>query len=120
MVIRWSLDGLVDIAFGLFGQHQNPIQVSTLREEIESKQTMIEELRDANQKLTLAQEKMIGDYEKLKREEEEKSAKLADITVANERREQAKQDLKGIWKMPSSLCSRLRSKCFIFMTAGGG
>ena len=56
---------------------------------------MIEELRDANQKLTLAQEKMIGDYDKLKREEEEKSAKLADITVANERREQAKQDLKG-------------------------
>jgi len=71
-------------------------QVSTLREEIESKQTMIEELRDANQKLTLAQEKMIGDYDKLKREEEEKSAKLADITVANERREQAKQDLKGL------------------------
>jgi len=71
-------------------------QVSTLREEIESKQTMIEELRDANQKLTLAQEKMIGDYEKLKREEEEKSAKLADIAVANERREQAKQDLKGL------------------------
>ena len=56
---------------------------------------MIEELRDANQKLTLAQEKMIGDYDKLKREEEEKSAKLADMTVANERREQAKQDLKG-------------------------
>jgi len=71
-------------------------QVSTLREEIDSKQTMIEELRDANQKLTLAQEKMIGDYDKLKKEEEEKSAKLADIAVANERREQAKQDLKGL------------------------
>merc|ERR1719334_2995238 len=71
-------------------------QVSTLREEIESKQTMIEELRDANQKLTLAQEKMIGDYEKLKKEEEEKSVKLADIAVANERRERAKQDLKGL------------------------
>ena len=70
-------------------------KVSTLREEIDSKQTMIEELRDANQKLTLAQEKMIGDYDKLKKEEEEKSAKLADIAVANERREQAKQDLKG-------------------------
>ena len=71
------------------------LQISTLREEVESKQAMMEELRDSNQKLTLAQEKMIADYEKLKREEEEKSAKLADITVANERKEQAKQDLKG-------------------------
>merc|ERR1719187_543083 len=57
---------------------------------------MIDELRDSNQKLTLEQEKMIGDYEKLKREEEEMSAKLADMTVANERRDQAKQDLKGL------------------------
>ena len=65
---------------------------------------MIEELRDANQKLTLAQEKMIGDYDKLKREEEEKSAKLADMTVANERREQAKQDLKGKNEVTGELC----------------
>ena len=81
--------------------------MSTLREEIDSKQTMIEELRDANQKLTLAQEKMIGDYDKLKKEEEEKSVKLADIAVANERREQAKQDLCKALLDISSKCTSL-------------
>jgi len=71
-------------------------QVATLRDEISEKQEMINELRDLNQKLNLAHQQMSADYEKLKKEEEEKSAKLQELTVANERREQARQDLKGL------------------------
>lgn len=49
-----------------------------------------------NQRLALAQEKMQADYDKLKSEETEKSAKLAEISLQIDRRDQAKQDLKGL------------------------
>ena len=49
-----------------------------------------------NQALSLAQEKLASDYERLKREENDKSARLADVTLQLERREQAQQDLKGL------------------------
>lgn len=49
-----------------------------------------------NQKLALALEKLQGDYDKLKQEESEKSAKLAELSLEIDRREQAKQDLKGL------------------------
>uniref|UniRef100_A0A2M4CLX8 Kinesin heavy chain n=1 Tax=Anopheles darlingi TaxID=43151 RepID=A0A2M4CLX8_ANODA len=51
-------------------------QVSTLRDEISEKQDMINELKDTNQKLTLAHQQMTADYDKLKQEEQEKSSKL--------------------------------------------
>ncbi len=44
----------------------------------------------------LAQEKLQADYDKLKAEEGEKSAKLAELSLQIDRREQAKQDLKGL------------------------
>ena len=47
-----------------------------------------------NQKLTLAQEKLQADYDKLKSEENEKTAKLAELSLQIDKREQAKQDLK--------------------------
>ncbi|CAH1790380.1 unnamed protein product [Owenia fusiformis] len=75
-------------------QHQK--QLTTLRDEIASKQTMIDSLKDANQKMSLAQEKLQLDYNKLKEEETEKSAKLAELSLQIDRREQAKQDLKGL------------------------
>lgn len=49
-----------------------------------------------NQRLTLALEKLQADYDKLKQEEVEKSAKLAELSLQIDRREQAKQDLKGL------------------------
>lgn len=49
-----------------------------------------------NQKLSLALEKLQADYDKLKQEESEKSAKLAELSLQIDRREQAKQDLKGL------------------------
>ena len=49
-----------------------------------------------NQKLSLALEKLQSDYDKLKHEETEKTAKLAELSLQIDRREQAKQDLKGL------------------------
>jgi len=75
-------------------QHQK--QVSTLRNEITEKQSQMEELKDTAQKLTLAHEQLQRDYEKLKEDEQDKSKKLQELLSLNERREQAKQDLKGL------------------------
>ncbi|XP_059475702.1 kinesin heavy chain [Neocloeon triangulifer] len=74
--------------------HQS--QVAKLRDEIGEKQEMINELKDLNQKYTLAQQQMQQDYEKLKRDENEKSQKLQELLLTNERREQARKDLKGL------------------------
>lgn len=49
-----------------------------------------------NQKLSLALEKLQSDYDKLKQDESEKSAKLAELSQQIDRREQARQDLKGL------------------------
>ena len=75
-------------------QHQK--QVAQLRNEITEKQSSMEELRDSNQALTLASEALQRDHDKLKEEEQEKSRRLQELIVLNERREQARQDLKGL------------------------
>jgi kinesin family protein 5 len=104
-------------------QHQK--QVASLRDEIAVKQAQIEELKDARQKLELAHDKLNQDYERLKQEDQEKSVKLKELTlvtpkiripisflflfnwniylnsfdfcsVLSDRREQARQDLKGL------------------------
>ncbi|XP_055709588.1 kinesin heavy chain [Phlebotomus papatasi] len=71
-------------------------QVAELRDEISEKQEAINELKDLNQKLTLAHQQMSSDYEKLKQEEADKSSKLQELILTNERREQARKDLKGL------------------------
>lgn len=53
-------------------------------------------LHSTNQKLSLALEKLQADYDKLKTEETEKSQKLQELSLQIDRREQAKQDLKGL------------------------
>jgi kinesin family protein 5 len=75
-------------------QHQK--QVAQLRNEITDKQTSMEDLRDNNQALTLATEALQRDHDKLKEEEQEKSRRLQELIALNERREQARQDLKGL------------------------
>merc|ERR1712004_949600 len=75
-------------------QHQK--QVAQLRNEITEKQTAMEELRDNNQALTLATEALQRDHDKLKEEEQEKPRRLQELIALNERREQARQDLKGL------------------------
>merc|ERR1719273_141245 len=75
-------------------QHQK--QVATLRNEITEKQALMEELKDEHQKLCNAFEQLQRAYEKVKAEESEKSKKLQELIALNERREQARQDLKGL------------------------
>lgn len=71
-------------------------QVSDLRDEVAQKQDLIEQLRDANQKFELAQSRLESEHERLKQEEKEKSVKLQELINLSDRREQARQDLKGL------------------------
>ncbi|XP_007894536.1 kinesin heavy chain [Callorhinchus milii] len=71
-------------------------QLARLRDEIEEKQKIVDEFRDLNQKLVLEQEKLNSDFEKLKMDECEKSMELQKLVLLNDKREQAKQDLKGL------------------------
>uniref|UniRef100_G1RBR4 Kinesin-like protein n=1 Tax=Nomascus leucogenys TaxID=61853 RepID=G1RBR4_NOMLE len=71
-------------------------QLSRLRDEIEEKQKIIDEIRDLNQKLQLEQEKLSSDYNKLKIEGQEREMKLEKLLLLNDKREQAREDLKGL------------------------
>ncbi|XP_066542419.1 kinesin heavy chain [Hoplias malabaricus] len=71
-------------------------QLSRLRDEIDEKQKILDELKDLNQALQLEQKKLLSDYNKLKEEEREKDEKLQKLVLLNEKREQAKEDLKGL------------------------
>ncbi|KAF7278747.1 kinesin heavy chain [Rhynchophorus ferrugineus] len=71
-------------------------QVAALRDEIAEKQQLINDIKDSNQKLTLAQQQLQADYEKIRTEESEKSHKLQELIATNERREQARKDLRGL------------------------
>ncbi|XP_044753424.1 kinesin heavy chain isoform X2 [Coccinella septempunctata] len=71
-------------------------QVATLRDEIAEKQENLNDIKDSNQKLILAQQQLQAEYDRLKSEETEKSQKLQELITTNERREQARKDLKGL------------------------
>ncbi|XP_046883305.1 kinesin-1 heavy chain isoform X1 [Hypomesus transpacificus] len=71
-------------------------QISSLRDELEKKEKLITDLQDLNQKIMLEQERLRVEHEKLKSTDQEKSRKLHELTVMQDRREQARQDLKGL------------------------
>lgn len=71
-------------------------QISSLRDEVEAKEKLITDLQDQNQKMMLEQERLRVEHEKLKVTDQEKSRKLHELTVMQDRREQARQDLKGL------------------------
>ncbi|CAL8343075.1 unnamed protein product [Merluccius merluccius] len=71
-------------------------QISSLRDELDLKEKLITELQDLNQKIMLEQERLRVEHEKLKSTDQEKSRKLHELTVMQDRREQARQDLKGL------------------------
>ncbi|KAF1519753.1 Kinesin heavy chain isoform 5C, partial [Eudyptula minor] len=69
-------------------------QLSRLRDEIEEKQKIIDEIREY--KLQLEQDKLTADYDKLKIEDQEREMKLEKLILLNDKREQAREDLKGL------------------------
>ncbi|KAG7207269.1 hypothetical protein KM043_008943 [Ampulex compressa] len=69
-------------------------QVAALRDDLSDKQELISELKDLNQKFTLAHQQMQTDYERLKQEEANKAIKLQELILLNERRDQARKDLQ--------------------------
>lgn len=71
-------------------------QVKDLRDENDKQQKKIHELNDENQNVVLAYEKLQQDFEKLKKEESDISARLQELLSQQAMREQAKQDLKGL------------------------
>uniref|UniRef100_A0A672S285 Kinesin-like protein n=2 Tax=Sinocyclocheilus grahami TaxID=75366 RepID=A0A672S285_SINGR len=71
-------------------------QISSLRDELETKERLITDLQDLNQKILLEQERLRVEHEKLKSNDQEKSRKLNELTMMQDRREQARQDLKGL------------------------
>ncbi|XP_044280677.1 kinesin-1 heavy chain isoform X1 [Varanus komodoensis] len=71
-------------------------QISSLRDEVEAKEKLITDLQDQNQKMMLEQERLRIEHDKLKATDQEKSRKLHELTVMQDRREQARQDLKGL------------------------
>ncbi|XP_038245472.1 kinesin-1 heavy chain isoform X3 [Dermochelys coriacea] len=71
-------------------------QISSLRNEVDAKEKLITELQDQNQKMMLEQERLRVEHEKLRATDQEKSKKLHELTVMQDRREQARQDLKGL------------------------
>ncbi|MGH0163718.1 UNVERIFIED_CONTAM: hypothetical protein FKN15_045583 [Acipenser sinensis] len=71
-------------------------QISNLRDELDKKEKLITEFQDLNQKIMLEQERLRVEHEKLKTTDQEKSRKLHELAIMQDRREQARQDLKGL------------------------
>ncbi|KAG9267971.1 kinesin-1 heavy chain [Astyanax mexicanus] len=90
-------------------------QLSSLRDELETKEKLITELQDMNQKILLEQERLRVEHEKLKATDQDKSRKLHDLTVMQDRREQARQDLKGLEEtVVSNLSVHLLNSLFMY------
>ncbi|XP_067228742.1 kinesin heavy chain [Chanodichthys erythropterus] len=71
-------------------------QLGRLRDDINHKQKIIDELKDDNQRLKLQLEQMSVEFSVLKKREHEKSRQLEELRYLHERQEQTKQDMKGL------------------------
>uniref|UniRef100_A0A665UI75 Kinesin-like protein n=1 Tax=Echeneis naucrates TaxID=173247 RepID=A0A665UI75_ECHNA len=71
-------------------------QLTRLRDEINEKQRIIDELTDRNSKLGLELAQVRADFEHLKSQDSTKSERLEELSFLHERHEQTKQDLKGL------------------------
>uniref|UniRef100_A0A7N8YJ42 Kinesin-like protein n=2 Tax=Mastacembelus armatus TaxID=205130 RepID=A0A7N8YJ42_9TELE len=71
-------------------------QLARLRDEINEKQRIIDELTDRNSKLELELAQVRADFERLRSQDSTKSERLEELSFLHERHEQTKQDLKGL------------------------
>uniref|UniRef100_A0AAX7TRV0 Kinesin-like protein n=1 Tax=Astatotilapia calliptera TaxID=8154 RepID=A0AAX7TRV0_ASTCA len=71
-------------------------QLARLRDEINEKQRIIDDLNDRNSKLELELAQIRADFERLKSQDSTKSERLEELSFLHERHEQTKQDLKGL------------------------
>uniref|UniRef100_H2LG03 Kinesin-like protein n=1 Tax=Oryzias latipes TaxID=8090 RepID=H2LG03_ORYLA len=71
-------------------------QLARLRDEINEKQRVIDELTDRNSKLELELAQVRADFEHLKSQDSTKTERLEELSFLHERHEQTKQDLKGL------------------------
>ncbi|KAM9831043.1 kinesin family member 5Aa isoform 3-T3 [Syngnathus typhle] len=71
-------------------------QLARLRDEINEKQRLIDELTDRNSKMELELAQVRSDFERLKSQDTSKSERLEELSFLHERHEQTKQDLKGL------------------------
>ncbi|XP_060724166.1 kinesin heavy chain-like isoform X2 [Tachysurus vachellii] len=77
----------------LESQHK---QLVRLRDDINNKQKIVDELTDENQRLVVELQQLHAEFAALKSRECEKSARLEELKYLNERHEQAKQDMKRL------------------------
>ncbi|XP_064779403.1 kinesin heavy chain-like isoform X2 [Oncorhynchus masou masou] len=71
-------------------------QMARLRDEINEKQRVIDDLTDHNQKLQIELAQVLADFDRLKSVDSSKSERLEELSFLHERHEQTKQDLKGL------------------------
>uniref|UniRef100_A0A9J7ZRI2 Kinesin-like protein n=1 Tax=Cyprinus carpio carpio TaxID=630221 RepID=A0A9J7ZRI2_CYPCA len=71
-------------------------QLGRLRDDINHKQKIIDELKDDNQRLCLQLEQMSVEFSVLKKREQEKSRQLEELRYLHERQEQTRKDMKGL------------------------
>ncbi|KAI1729238.1 kinesin motor domain-containing protein [Ditylenchus destructor] len=77
-------------------QQQQHKLIAQLRDQIAQKNGKINELNESLQELQLAKDRLAQDYERLKNDEVEKEKRYKDLSALSDKREQAKQDLKGL------------------------
>jgi len=78
------------------GKEQHLKQLAQLRDQIAEKNQQIKELTENIQELRVFKDQLQVDYDKLKIDENEKEKKIKSLAALSDKREQAKQDLKGL------------------------
>ncbi|XP_028416409.1 kinesin heavy chain-like [Dendronephthya gigantea] len=71
-------------------------QIAKLRDEIQANEALVAELKEANQRQTLAEEQLRVENERIKKELQDKTKKISELNVESDKREQAKADLRGL------------------------
>uniref|UniRef100_A0A3B3RE53 Kinesin family member 5A n=1 Tax=Paramormyrops kingsleyae TaxID=1676925 RepID=A0A3B3RE53_9TELE len=93
-----SVEEPADVKVAMMESHRESHhkQLGRLRDEINEKQKIIDDLTDRNQKLQLELEQLRAEFDRLKSREQHKSVQLEELTFLHERHEQSRQDLKGL------------------------